>query len=249
MFDLKIMKNLKTRILLVLLLFAFAALPSAAQKTNKPKGKIADQNHKKADRKIDSTAPTVAEKNFLSSMEIAVIDELNQARQNPLKFVGYLEEYRKAMKGNILYLPNQNGTIMNEGATVIDDAISDLKKILKTDALVVSKGMFKAANLQLTDLKENSALSHKGKDGSDAEVRLFRFGMPGAIYAENISYKAATARDVVMNMILDDGLKNRPHRKNVFSPKFKKIGVACGISNQNDMICVAVFADTFAEKK
>ena len=242
------MKNLKSYILL--LLFVCAVIPAAAQqKTNQTKSKIADPSSKTPNKKSVSKPSAAENKPFLSAMETAVIEEINQARQNPQKFVIYLEEYKKSMKGNVLYLPNQNGVVMNEGAAVIDDAISDLKKLSKLNSYLASEGIFKAANLQLADLQENSALSHKGKDGSDVEIRLFRFGMPGINFAENISYKALTARDIVMNMILDDGVKNRPHRKNVFSSKFNKIGVACGIGNQKDMICVAVFADTFVEKK
>lgn len=227
---------------------------AVAQKTKKPEKKPSSQTNTKPEQKTETqssvgTTPTqTVRKSLLSELELAVVDEINQARNDPQKFVGYLEEYKKAMKGNVLAMPGKTGIVMIEGVAAIDDAINDLKKMSKFESLIVSNGLFRAADLQLTDLKEDSTLSHRGKDGSDLEQRVFKFGFPGAGIAENISYRVDAAREVVMTMILDDGLKSRSHRKNIFSSKFKQIGVACGVSNKKEAICVAVFADSFKDK-
>jgi len=239
-------------------IFVFAALlgvflPSftEAQKPNKNPKKTEITPAVKSQPKIESkTEPKTQSQNSkspLSELDVAVIEEINLARGNPQKFVAYLEEYKKALKGNVLYLPNRPGITMIEGAAAIDDAINELKKLSKFDALSTSNGLFRTANIQLTDLQEDSTLSHRGKDGSDLEKRLLKFGFAGLNTAENICYKESVAREVVMTMILDDGLKNRPHRKNIFSRKFKQVGVSCGLNKKNEAICVAVFADSFKE--
>lgn len=243
------MKNLFFNFPVFSLILVFAFFEVHAQKSNKPATQPITKIQSPTENKSNSKESQTEQKLLLSTMEIAVIDEINEARKDPQKFVGYLEEYKKAMKGNILAMPNQTGIIMIEGASVIDEAISDLKKISKIEPLSISNGLFKAANLQLSDLKQDSTLSHRGKNGSDVGQRLLKFGFPGSNIAENICYRVSVAREVVMTMILDDGFKSRSHRKNIFAPRFKQIGVACGTSNKNDSLCVAVFADTFQESK
>ncbi len=243
------MKNLFSKFLVLFFLLTFAFFSARAQKSIKPVNKPVSQTQTATDQKdVSKLQQQTEQKLLLSTMEIAVIDEINEARKNPQKFVGYLEEYKKAMKGNILTLPNRNGIIMIESAAAIDDAINELKKLSKIEPLSISNGLFRAANLQFADLKQDSTLSHRGRDGSDVEQRLYKFGFPGINIAENICYKVSVPREVVMTMILDDGVKSRSHRKNVFSPKFKHIGVACGLSSKNDSLCVLVFADSFKER-
>jgi hypothetical protein len=191
--------------------------------------------------------PPAQQEVILSAVEDAVLKEINEARNNPQKYVGYLEEYRKLLKGNVLHLPNSTPLVMIEGAAAVDDAINDLKKLPKFDDLKNSRGLNRVAKSQLEDLIENPKLGHKGKDGSLLDQRLLRYGQVGLVYAENISYKVSVAREVVLAMIVDDGLKSRSHRKNIFSPSFKLFGIACGTAKNSTAICVAEFADDFSE--
>ena len=219
------------------LIFSTAA---EAQKNNKPINKITPDSAPKTQK------PTA--NSTLSPLEIAVLVEINQARNDPQKFISYLEEYRKYLKGGVLELPNRIPMQMIEGLPAINDAISDIKKMAKVDAYEVSGGLSKVARQQLTDLQENPKLKHLGKDGSDLETRLFKVGFAGMPIAENISYRADAAREIVLNMIIDDGVKSRSHRKNIFSQSFKLFGVACGAAVDKRNLCVIEFASSFKEK-
>ena len=215
---------------------AFFSVAAEAQKIKKPPSKP-----------VVNTKPA-AVKTTLSPFEVAVVEEINQARNDPQKFVTYLEEYRKYMKGTILSIPNKTRLQMIEGLPAIEDAISDLKKMTKGNAYEVSGGLSKVAQMQLADLQENPTLKHRGKDGSDLEMRLLKVGFAGNAIAENISYQTDKAREIVMNMIIDDGYKSRSHRKNIFSQTFKLFGIACGAASDKTTLCVAEFANTFKEK-
>lgn len=207
-----------------LLLFCFFSLPIAAQQSDQTVEKV-------------------------GSMDIqqAILVEINEARANPQKYISYLEEYKKTFNGNTAYYADGTMVVTNEGTAVIDEAIAYLKTLPKLAPYSMSKGLSTAANSQLADLMENSSLGHFGKDGSSLPKRLTRFGSYGNLTAENITYYAPLPREIVMTMIIDDGVKSRGHRKNVFSPDFKNIGPAFGKGKKGENLCVLIFADTFKE--
>ncbi|MCY7376027.1 MAG: CAP domain-containing protein [Pyrinomonadaceae bacterium] len=195
-----------------------------------------------------SPASPKAPKIQLSTLELAVVDELNEARSNPQKYVGYLEEQRRALRGNIIKMPKKTDVQTIEGAAAIDEAVNDLKLVSNLAGFQVGEGLTGVARAQLADLQENSKLGHFGKDGSDLKTRMARFGSAMGKCGENICHRGNTARDVVMIFLVDDGVKERPHRKAVLSPNFKQIGVACGIGKNAESLCVVVFADSFKDK-
>ena len=184
----------------------------------------------------------------LPAPEQAILDEINAVRNDPQKYIGYLEEYRKNFKGNTVSIIGAVPMMTVEGVTAVDDAINFLKTATKLSPYSPSKGLTQSANLQLKDLMEDSSIGHKSKDGGTLTTRLDKFGSVGNIYAENITYGSKTPRDIVMLMILDDGVKSRSHRKNVFNTEFKIIGLGFGIGNKGESLSVTVFADSFKEK-
>ena len=198
--------------------------------------------------KITPQAKTPALNLALSALEMAIVEEINLARVNPQTYIAHLEEYRKYMNDKTLSLPNKTKLLTIEGTAAVDDAISDLKNRSKIAPFELSNGLIKVARQQMADLQENVALKHFGKDGSDLELRLMKVGYAGNAVSENITYRAETAREVVLNMIIDDGVKSRSHRKNVFNSNFKLFGIACGTASNQKIACVAEFADSFKER-
>lgn len=59
---------------------------------------------------------------------------------------------------------------------------------------------------------------------------------------ENIAYGPNDGRDVVLRLIVDDGVPGRGHRANIFSPDFRLAGVACGPHPALRTVCVIDFA-------
>ena len=184
----------------------------------------------------------------ISEFEQEVVNELNVARTSPTSIIPHLQKYESLFRGRILYIPKQTPFLTVEGFPAVDEAIDVLRKSPKAQSLKLSDGLVKVAKTQLADLLEKPELGHTGKDGSNLSRRLDRIGVPGKA-GENITFTPLTPKEVALNMIVDDGVKNRHHRDNVLNPLFRLVGVACGKHKNRRYICVIIFADKFVESE
>jgi uncharacterized protein YkwD len=181
------------------------------------------------------------------AFEQSILNEMNAVRANPKSYVPYVEEYKKRFKGNVVYFPNGAMIRTNEGITAVDEAIDFLKTASPVAPLKFVTGLAKTSNLQLSNLLDDPSLGHMSKDGTQLPQRLEKFGSVGSIYAENITYDAPTPLEIILAMIVDDGVKSRGHRKNLFGSDFRQVGIAYGKSKNTQNISVTVFADSFRE--
>ena len=188
-----------------------------------------------------------AEKNDDAASGRAVIREMNLARQNPALYATFVQELRGRMNGNVLILPGKTRIRTKEGMAAIDEAIRFLQTAQPLPALAVSPGMNRAAADHCAD-QANGGFGHEGRDRSHAGQRIARYGTFIGGWAENISYGKSTARDVVLALIIDDGLPARKHRKNIFNPNYYVAGAAFGPHARFGTMCSMDFAGGYAER-
>jgi uncharacterized protein YkwD len=177
----------------------------------------------------------------------AVIREMNLARQNPALYAGYVRELRTQMNGNVMVLPGRTRIRTKEGTRALDDAIRFLEKSQPLPPFVFSPGMSRAAADHCAD-QADGGFGHEGKDRSHAGQRIARYGMASGSWGENISYGKSSARDVVLALIIDDGLPARKHRQNIFNPGFNFAGAAFGRHARFGTVCSMDFAAGYAER-
>jgi uncharacterized protein YkwD len=188
-----------------------------------------------------------ADKEDDSASGRAVIREMNLARQNPALYATFVQELRARMNGNALVLPGGTRIRTREGTAAVDEAIRFLRNAQPLPPLAVSRGMSRAAADHCAD-QAGGGFGHEGRDRSHGGQRIARYGTVMGGWAENISYGKSSARDVVLALIIDDGLSARKHRTNIFNPNYNFAGAAFGRHARFGTMCSMDFAGGYAER-
>lgn len=193
-----------------------------------------------------SAAPDKDTPAFLGKDELAVLAELNLARTKPREYVKFLEEYRKMFRDEKTVVFGKHVMMKRqEGIKAVDEAIAFLKRAKPLKPLEASEGLTLAARDHAEDTGPKGIAGHDGSDGSKSGQRMNRYGKWLRACAENIAFGPKNARFTVIQLIVDDGVPKRGHRKNIFDPRFKTVGIAVGPHKTYAHMCVMDFAGGF----
>ena len=89
-----------------------------------------------------------------------------------------------------------------------------------------SAGLAQACYDHLAESGPAGATGHQGLNGSNSQGRIAKY-VDTTATGENLAYSDAdTGSDVVLQLLVDDGVLNRGHRKNVLSSDFTHLGVS-----------------------
>jgi len=167
---------------------------------------------------------------------------MNLARQNPATYASFLEDLRSHYNGRFLVLPGQTKIYTREGLGAVDEAIHFLRASSPLRPLALSPGMCHGAADHCAE-QAGGAVGHGNPAG-----RMNRYGTWAASWGENISYGKTSARDIVLALIIDDGLPARKHRANIFATKFNYAGAAYGPHARYGSMCSIDFAGAYFER-
>jgi uncharacterized protein YkwD len=178
-----------------------------------------------------------------AGMDRAVLAELNYVRAHPSGFARDLRLYREQFDGRVLRNPQGFGDRMtNEGVEAVDEAIRFLERQAPLPPLSVSPPLSRAAADQVRDQGPLGSIGHFSSTGASPADRVRRYGPMRGVVAESISYGEVTAEAVVRAFVVDDGVRNRSHRTDVFDPYLRYAGVACGPHRTYRAMCVVDFS-------
>ncbi|MES2443468.1 MAG: CAP domain-containing protein [Pseudomonadota bacterium] len=175
---------------------------------------------------------------------VAVITEINIARSRPADYAEALRRYRGYFQGKIVRYPgNPGGLITAEGVAAVDEAIADLGKRGAVPLVQPSDLLALAARDFVLEQGPLGTTGHVSADGSRAGGRVKKRGGESFV-AETITYGPSTAVEVVRQLIVDDGVRDRGHRRIALAGEFLYAGAACGPHKVYGTMCVADFART-----
>jgi len=167
-----------------------------------------------------------------------ILDELNFVRTNPKGYIRVLKEHLKTFDG-MVYM-DEAGTLVSsfEGVQVVYECIDVLKNTSPMQALTMNNSLCRASLWFAKDVAYYDGQGYNGSDGSSSSDRAKRNGFIGKYITEMLSYGRFTARDIVLGLLINDGLKDRPNRKIILNKYIDQIGigVAFGHSEWDSVI-------------
>lgn len=179
-----------------------------------------------------------------------VFEVQNKVRQNPKWLIPHLEKIRDKFeppsKRFLLCPGNQKQT--HEGIDAVKEAIEHCKKQAPVPAIVRNSGIDYACWDHCDNCGPTGHMGHYGKDKSDPKDRMERWGK-AKMYGENLAYGDETGLDSIMWLVIDDGVPDRAHRKNLFSKDWTHTGVGTAHHKKFGSMFVIDYAKKFKANK
>lgn len=130
-----------------------------------------------------------------------------------------------------------------EGNSYAKSLIDDLKSAKKVNPLQSSPVLENLARGHAIDMGSKGKVGHNSSNGMTFANRLRKKIKTGMI-AENCDYGNSDPLDIVMSLLIDDGITSLGHRKNILHPELNWIGIAIEKHKTYRMNCVMDFAES-----
>ena len=132
----------------------------------------------------------------LTSREQQMIDEINNLRTNPGRYCAYVEEYLQKHDAD------------EEVKQAAKELVGVLKKLKPLNPLTINTVMYNDAKQYGLLMSKKNIFEHSS--------------LP---YAENLSLGYKDIRDAIVDLLIDEGVPGRGHRKNLLSEKITHVAV------------------------
>lgn len=252
---------MKRCFILCMALWAFPVFGYAGNSSEEERKKITELRMEMAEASEElwpvkdwdiKTLSTARNAEYLDQLEKDIIFHLNMARTDPARYASEFIAPRQAYFEGKRYLEpggpeTFSGITTQEGVTAVKECVEALLGEEPLSILVPSAGLSQAALDHAKDQSESGLLGHDGADQSNPQSRVERYGQWLNTMGENIAYGQLTGREVVVGLLVDDGVPGRGHRKNIFNPGFTTIGVGCESHPRFDVVCVMDMTGGFRE--
>ncbi len=173
----------------------------------------------------------------LTALERHLIQELNLLRGAPPAYGRQLAKRRTAYRGT-MYRDSQGRRIRTaEGVAALDEAVAALQRQPRLNPVTRSAALGDANVEWVRHQGDTNTTGH-----GDTAARLARCGV--ATFAENLSYGPDTGRELIFDLLIDDGVADRGHRASLLMPHWRYAGAHCGPHPRYGVLCALVLSDT-----
>ena len=171
-----------------------------------------------------------------------IFTEQNRVRVDPSSYIEKLERAKNFFRDKIFRHPAEIPIETYEGVEGITNAIEFLKNQESLPELQYSEELSKAAKDHANDIGSKGLSSHEGSDGNGICERVEKYIEWDGAIAENLDFCYKFAENIVMNLIIDDGSKEKHQRSHLFNKDFNFCGVGCDKHKSFKICSVIVYA-------
>lgn len=163
--------------------------------------------------------------------EMSILDEINLARSNPK---AYFDNYIAPQKNKF-------------SAAYFNSCKQDMYSAGSLGRLSFQEGLYKVSKDHVNTQGPAGTRGHDRTDGRAWQTAISEYGSYYSV-GENISYGKNTAQDIVIQLLVDDGVPSLGHRKNILNPVYDSAGCAYGTHKTYRYMCVINFAKNWRDK-
>ncbi|MEW6468426.1 MAG: CAP domain-containing protein [Bacteroidota bacterium] len=167
---------------------------------------------------------------YLGDEEKRVITLCNMARVNPKLFAETIVEH---------YIDS----VSYKGSAYLNSLKKTLLTTKPMSALAVAEDMYAIAKDHAEQMGKTGKKGHENFEKRYAAAKKKYSGL-----GENCHYGSNKAMKIVMALLIDEGVGDSGHRKNILDPNFKYIGVALREHKSSTWNCVMSFSGPEKEK-
>ena len=171
-----------------------------------------------------------------------IFTEQNRVRTDPSSYIEKLERAKNFFREKIFRHPAEIPIETYEGVDGITNAIEFLKTQEPLSELKYSEELSNAAKDHAIDIGSKGLSSHEGSDGNGICERVEKYIEWDGAIAENLDFCYKFAENIVMNLIIDDGSKEKHQRSHLFNKDFNFCGVGCDKHKSFKICSVIIYA-------
>ncbi|MFP4006968.1 MAG: hypothetical protein ACLFV6_03035, partial [Spirulinaceae cyanobacterium] len=191
---------------------------------------------------------SMLEENKMAASDDAVLNALNQLRQNPQSYLPVLQGWRDRFLDTVqIQQPDGKVYCTQEGVSAVEEAMQVLEKTPSLTALELSWGMTQAARDLVRYQRETGNMGAIGRDRTSPQDRLEQYGRWQNRWAESLCYGQPNAEAVIRNLLINDGQLERRDRDYLLNPQWQKVGIATGFHPSHTSVCALLFAQDYRE--
>jgi uncharacterized protein YkwD len=187
-------------------------------------------------REEHNAANTAAGVEYLSREEKQVIYYLNLVRINgPLFSRTFLATYLDTSR------------IKND--RYVKSLVKQLENLKSMQVLEPARDLYDQARFHAEDMGKAGKVGHVSSRGKDFKKRFSGFSGVYRSVGENCDYGRDKALDIVMSLLIDQGISDLGHRKNILNKDYRYVGVSVYPHRKYRVNCVMDFGGERISKK
>ncbi len=162
-----------------------------------------------------NTAKNVA---YLTAYEKQMVQEINLLRCYP-------QEYAKIVAVRLSARSAEKGGLKPDEEVALQELLAELRAMKALPPLQPSECISKAAKKHGADMKAKGFIAHDGSDGKEPHDRMETACGEIKTSGENIGGGEETVRGRVIELLLDEGISGRGHRRTLLDKNWTHVGV------------------------